>query len=58
VKLPYPHIRKKKEREEGQFKRFVELLGNLQINVPFNEALEQMPVYAKFMKDLVSVRES
>jgi hypothetical protein len=30
------------------------LLGNLQINVPFNEALEQMPVYAKFMKDLLS----
>ncbi|KAK2436917.1 hypothetical protein QL285_021877 [Trifolium repens] len=54
VKLPYPHIRKKKEREEGQFKRFVELLGNLQINVPFSEALEQMPVYAKFMKDLLS----
>ncbi|MED6114851.1 hypothetical protein PIB30_084475 [Stylosanthes scabra] len=26
----------------------------LQINIPFAEALEQMPLYAKFMKDLIS----
>ncbi|CAJ2642480.1 unnamed protein product [Trifolium pratense] len=54
VKLPYPHLKKKKEKEEGQFKRFVEVFKNLQINVPFSEALEQMPIYAKFMKDLLS----
>ncbi|CAJ2666075.1 unnamed protein product [Trifolium pratense] len=54
VKLPYPHLKKKKEKEEGQFKRFVELFENLQINVPFSEALEQMPIYARFMKDLLS----
>ncbi|CAJ2636009.1 unnamed protein product [Trifolium pratense] len=54
AKLPYPHLKKKKEKEEWQFKRFVELFENLQINVPFSEALEQMPIYAKFMKDLLS----
>ncbi|MED6185719.1 hypothetical protein PIB30_059745 [Stylosanthes scabra] len=27
------------------------------INIPFAEALEQMPLYAKFMKDLISKKE-
>ncbi|KAK2410681.1 hypothetical protein QL285_046032 [Trifolium repens] len=54
VKLPYPHLKKKKDKEEGQFKKFVELFTKLQVNIPFGEALEQMPVYAKFMKDLLS----
>ncbi|CAJ2665138.1 unnamed protein product [Trifolium pratense] len=54
VKLPYPHLKKKKEKEEGQFKKFMEMFTKLQVNVPFGEALEQMPVYAKFMKDLLS----
>ncbi|CAJ2662794.1 unnamed protein product [Trifolium pratense] len=54
VKLPYPHLKKKKDKEEGQFKKFMEMFTKLQVNVPFGEALEQMPVYAKFMKDLLS----
>ncbi|MCI05514.1 hypothetical protein A2U01_0026567, partial [Trifolium medium] len=54
VKLPYPHLKKKKEKEEGQFKKFMELFTKLQVNIPFGEALEQMTVYAKFMKDLLS----
>ncbi|MED6153807.1 hypothetical protein PIB30_105633, partial [Stylosanthes scabra] len=28
------------------------------INIPFAEALEQMPLYAKFMKDLISKKRS
>ncbi|CAJ2663201.1 unnamed protein product [Trifolium pratense] len=54
VKLPYPHLKKKKDKEESQFKKFMEMFTKLQVNVPFGEALEQMPVYAKFMKDLLS----
>jgi len=56
VKLPYPHLSKKKEKEASQFKKFMELFTQLQVNIPFSEALDQMPVYAKFMKDLLTGR--
>lgn len=56
VKLPYPHLSKKKQKEAGQFKKFLELFTQLQVNIPFSEALDQMPVYAKFMKDLLTGR--
>ncbi|XP_020218756.1 uncharacterized protein LOC109801988 [Cajanus cajan] len=51
--LPYPHasIRRDKER---QYARFLEIFKTLQINIPFLEALEQMPTYAKFMKELLT----
>jgi len=38
VKLPYPHLGKKKKNEEGQFKKFMELFSQLQVNIPFGEA--------------------
>ena len=34
------------------------MLKHLSINVPLVEALEQMPSYAKFMKDLVTKKRS
>ena len=57
VKLPYPHLAKKKKNEEGQFKKFMELFSQLQVNIPFGKALNQMPVYAKFMKELLTGRK-
>ncbi|GKD13618.1 putative nucleotidyltransferase, ribonuclease H [Tanacetum coccineum] len=44
----------KKEKEKEQFQKFFENLQRLSINIPFIEALEQMPKYAKFMKDLLA----
>lgn len=44
----------KKDMEVSQFKRFTEMLNKIQANIPFGEALEQMSIYAKFMKDLLS----
>ena len=32
----------------------MEVLKNLHINIPFADALEQMPSYVKFMKDILS----
>ena len=32
----------------------LEVLKKLHINIPFAEALEQMPTYAKFMKELLT----
>lgn len=42
VKLPYPQLKKKKktEKEDGQLKRFIEMFTNLQVNIPFSDALE------------------
>ncbi|GJY14082.1 hypothetical protein Tco_0383391 [Tanacetum coccineum] len=52
---PIPlHGRLKKKKEKEQYKKFFENLQQLSINIPFMEALEQMPKYAKFMKDLLS----
>ncbi|GAU41492.1 hypothetical protein TSUD_13740 [Trifolium subterraneum] len=54
ARLPYPRKKKAKEEDPTQFKKFMKMLYSLQMNIPFAEALEQMPVYAKFMKELLS----
>ncbi|GJV54152.1 putative nucleotidyltransferase, ribonuclease H [Tanacetum coccineum] len=51
--IPFPG-RLKKEKEKEQFKKFFENLQQLSINILFFEALEQMPKYVKFMKDLLA----
>ena len=51
--LPYPHAPSKKDKER-QYSRFLDIFKKLQINIPFSEALEQMPTYAKFMKELLT----
>ena len=50
---PFPQ-RLKKYQDDGQFKKFLEMFKQLHINIPFAEALEQMPKYAKFLKDVLS----
>ncbi|KAK2361118.1 hypothetical protein QL285_086309 [Trifolium repens] len=51
--LPYPHAQSKKDKER-QYVRFLDIFKRLQINIPFAEALEQMPTYAKFMKEILT----
>ncbi|XP_061338600.1 uncharacterized protein LOC133285404 [Gastrolobium bilobum] len=53
IEPPFPQ-RLKKQHEDRQFSKFLDLLKQLHINVPLVEALEQMPSYAKFMKDVLS----
>ena len=45
-----------KKNLEKQFSKFLEIFKKLEVNIPFSEALEQMPAYAKFMKDILSRR--
>ncbi|XP_062108233.1 uncharacterized protein LOC133819084 [Humulus lupulus] len=52
-KIPYPQ-RLQKNRLDKQFAKFLEVFKRLHINIPFAEALEQMPSYIKFMKDILS----
>ncbi|XP_070031572.1 uncharacterized protein [Nicotiana tomentosiformis] len=54
---PYPQ-RLAKKNGENQFKKFIDMMKSLSMNVPLVEALEQIPGYAKFMKDLVTNKRS
>jgi len=53
--LPYPHAPSKQDRER-QFAIFQETFKQSQINIPLAKALEQMPTYAKFMKEMLTVQ--
>ncbi|XP_073137404.1 uncharacterized protein [Henckelia pumila] len=50
--LPYPHRFKKKALDE-QFSKFLDIFKKIHINIPFADALEQMPNYEKFIKDVM-----
>ena len=51
--LPFPQ-RFQKQKLDKQFSKFLEVFKKLHINIPFAEALEQMPSYVKFMKEILS----
>ena len=34
--------------------RFLDIFKKLEITLPFGEALQQMPLYAKFLKDMLT----
>ena len=52
-RVPYP-TRLNQNKDKEQFGKFLDLFKQLHINIPFVEALSQMPKYAKFLKDLLS----
>ncbi|XP_057719591.1 uncharacterized protein LOC130934020 [Arachis stenosperma] len=56
-KAPYPQ-RLRKDGKDGQFSKFLEFFKRLQINISFAEALEQMPLYAKFLKELITKKRN
>ncbi|KAG8486048.1 hypothetical protein CXB51_019333 [Gossypium anomalum] len=51
--VPYP-AKLKKDRMDAQFGKFLVLFKQLHINLPFVEAISQMPTYAKFLKELLT----
>ncbi|XP_015932308.1 uncharacterized protein LOC107458597 [Arachis duranensis] len=55
--LPYPQ-RFNKEIKDQQFPKFLEVFKKLEINIPLAEVLEQMPLYAKFLKELINKKRS
>ncbi|XP_022851136.1 uncharacterized protein LOC111372937 [Olea europaea var. sylvestris] len=52
-KVPLPQ-RLKKNKLDKQFSKFLDVFEKLHVNIPFAEALNQMPSYVKFMKDILS----
>ncbi|XP_009613671.1 uncharacterized protein LOC107826815 [Nicotiana tabacum] len=51
--LPFPQ-KMKREKLDKCFGRFLEMLKQLYVNIPFTEVLTQMPAYAKFLKEILS----
>ena len=53
ILISYPqHL--KKSKLDKQFPKFLEVFKKMHINIPFADALEQMPSYVKFMKEILS----
>lgn len=51
--FPYPQRFQKKKLDE-QFAMFLEIFKKIHINIPFANALEQMPNCIKLMKEVMS----
>ncbi|KAL5789533.1 hypothetical protein ACOSQ2_004421 [Xanthoceras sorbifolium] len=51
--VPIPQ-RLQKHKEDKNFTKFLEIFKKLHINIPFAEALAQMPSYVKFLKEILS----
>ena len=51
--VPFPQ-RLQKSKIEEQFARFLKTFQKLEISMPFTEVVNQMPLYAKFLKDIQS----
>jgi hypothetical protein len=54
-KAPFPD-RLLAPKKGGKFEDILEVLKQVQINIPFLDAIQQVPSYAKFLKDLVTVK--
>ncbi|XP_016164750.1 uncharacterized protein LOC107607295 [Arachis ipaensis] len=53
-----PEQRLHKEIKDQQFPKFLENFQKLEINISLVEALEQMPLYAKFLKEIITKKRS
>ncbi|XP_021769454.1 uncharacterized protein LOC110733674 [Chenopodium quinoa] len=52
-KIPFPQ-RLAQAKLEKNFSKFLDILKKLHINIPFLDAISEMPSYAKFLKDMLS----
>ena len=51
-KAPYPHRLANPIKKSPQFGDVLELFKKVNINIPLLDAIQQVPSYAKFLKDL------
>ena len=54
--VPFPQ-RLQKAKKEEQFTKFLEIFKKIEINIPFAEAINQMPNYAKNLKEILSKKK-
>jgi hypothetical protein len=55
LKAPYLE-RLKAPKKNAHFVEILEVFKQIQINIPFLDAIQQVPSYAKFLKDLVTIK--
>ncbi|GJZ32342.1 reverse transcriptase domain-containing protein [Tanacetum coccineum] len=53
TKISYPQ-RRRKEKMEAQYIKFLDMIRAVRINVPLIDVLAEMPNYGKFLKELIS----
>ena len=51
--MSFPQRLHKSIREE-KFSKFLDIFKKIEINIPFAEVISQMPLYAKFLKEILS----
>ncbi|XP_047953117.1 uncharacterized protein LOC125198936 [Salvia hispanica] len=56
VKIPFPQVAQKKKLDE-KFVKFLEIFKRVHLNIPLIEALQQMPGYPKFLKEIMSKKK-
>jgi hypothetical protein len=54
-KATYPE-RLRVPKKNAQFAEILEVFKQVQINISFLDAIQQVPSYAKFLKDLVTIK--
>jgi len=53
---PFPHRLKKKDQDHIEKMR--ETFSQVKINIPLLDAIQQMPPYARFLKDLRTTKKA
>ena len=51
--VPYPLVPSRKDKER-HLARFLDIFKKLKITMPFGKALQEMPLYFKFLKDMLT----
>nr|XP_021851949.1 uncharacterized protein LOC110791508 [Spinacia oleracea] len=51
--LPFPH-RMQKAKVDQQFGKFLAMVKNLEVTIPFIDLISQIPMYAKYLKELIT----
>ncbi|XP_028088313.1 uncharacterized protein LOC114288887 [Camellia sinensis] len=55
LSTPFPYLQRfQKQKLDKQFSKSLDILKKIHINILFTDALEQMPNYVKFLKDIIS----
>ena len=54
--FPFPQ-RIQKAKKEEQFSKFLEIFKKIEFSIPFAEVTNQMPNYAKFLKEILSKKK-
>lgn len=55
-RLPFPH-RMQKSKVDQELGKFLTMVKNLEVTIPFIELISQVPVYAMFLKDMITKKK-